>query len=121
MANPIWPPIGGRDVPHRAQQCARTRTSSNPYVVGRPVVGEIGIGLGTVPVFGMPENLEVRLAGLLDDPAMIELLVDRAEQSRMAEAAGAHLLALFGIGSLVGGMMLAILVHRDRHSSCATR
>jgi hypothetical protein len=61
------------------------------------------------------------LAGLLDDPAMIELLVDRAEQSRMAEAAGAHLLALFGIGSLVGGMMLAILVHRDRHSSCATR
>jgi hypothetical protein len=39
----------------------------------------------------------------------------------MAEAAGAHLLALFGIGSLVGGMLLAILVHRDRHSSCATR
>jgi hypothetical protein len=56
-------------------------------VGGRPVVGEIGMGVGATPVFGVPENLEARLAGLIGDPAMVRLLVDRAEQSRMADAA----------------------------------
>jgi hypothetical protein len=82
-------------------------------VGGRPVVGEIGMGVGATPVFGVPENLEARLAGLIGDPAMVRLLVDRAEQSRMADAAGAHLLALVGIGSLVEGMLLAVLLQRD--------
>ena len=51
-------------------------------VGGRPVVGEIGIGLGAPLMFGVPENLEARLAGLIDDVVMVELLVDRAEQRR---------------------------------------
>ena len=83
------------------------------YVAGRPIIGEIRAGLAAAPVFGMPENLESRLTDLINDRELVELLVDRAEQSRMAEAAGAHLLALFGIGSLVEGVLLAILHQRD--------
>lgn len=83
------------------------------YVGGRPVVAEVGADLGGAPVFGMPDDLEARLTRLIDDSRMIALLVDRAEQSRMAQTSGAHLLALFGIGSLVEGLLLAILLHRD--------
>ncbi len=83
------------------------------YVGGRPVVGDVGSGLGAVPVFGMPDDLQARLTRLLDDADMIALLVDRAEQSHMAQGSGAHLLALFGIGSLVEGLLLAVLLHRD--------
>ena len=99
--------------------CTRLNKTLEPeglaiaYVGGRPVVGEIEAGLDTAPVFGMPDNLRTRLAGLIDDPEMIDLLVDRAEQSRMAEAAGAHLLALFGIGSFVEGALMAVLLHRE--------
>jgi hypothetical protein len=82
-------------------------------VSGRPVLGRTVGDLGTAPVFGRPDDLQARLTRLLDDPAMVALLVDRAEQSHRAQQSGAHLLALFGIGSLVEGLLLAVLLHRD--------
>lgn len=80
---------------------------------GRPVLGELGSGLAAVPVFSRPEDLQSRLTRLLDDKNMVTLLVDRAEQSHRAQESGAHLLALFGIGSLVEGLLLAVLLRRD--------
>jgi len=85
------------------------------FVGARPVVGEAGGAFGGTPVFGAPDDLDARLRRLIGDPEVIEILVDRAEQSRLAQAAGAHLLALFGIGSLVEGLVLAVLLERLPH------
>jgi hypothetical protein len=83
------------------------------YVGGRPVVGAIGVGLDGAVTFEMPDDLEIRLGRIIDDAEMVTLLVDRAEQSKRAQASGAHLLALLGIGSLVEGLLLAVLLQRD--------
>ncbi|MGB8995527.1 MAG: hypothetical protein WCC65_09490, partial [Pseudonocardiaceae bacterium] len=54
-----------------------------------------------------------RLHRLLDEPELADLLVDRAEQSRAAQSAGAYLLAVIGIGSFVEGVLLGVLLNRD--------
>lgn len=82
-------------------------------VSGRPVLSVSGAGLGAVPQFSMPDDFGARLAVLFPDPALSALIVDRAEQSGAAQAGGAHLLALFGIGSLLEGLLMATLEHRD--------
>jgi hypothetical protein len=38
------------------------------YVGGRPVVGDIPAGLDATPVFSVPDELEARLARLINDP-----------------------------------------------------
>jgi hypothetical protein len=81
------------------------------YVGGRPVLGELTDDPDQ-PMFSAPEGLENRLSALLTDPRMVMLLVDRAEQSRGAQASGAYLLALFGIGSFVEGLLLSVLMER---------
>jgi hypothetical protein len=81
------------------------------YVGGRPVLGELTDDPDQ-PMFSAPEGLENRLSALLTDPRMVMLLVDRAEQSRRAQASGAYLLALFGIGSFVEGLLLSVLMER---------
>lgn len=82
-------------------------------VAGRPVIGAIEGSLDGIPIFGPPENLAARLSALVQDEAIIELLVDRADQSRMAQSAGAYLLAIFGIGSFVEGLTLSVLTFRE--------
>lgn len=79
------------------------------YVGGRPVLGELSEDTNQ-PMFSAPEGLENRLSALLSDPRVVTLLVDRVEQSRRAQASGAHLLALFGIGSFVEGLLFSVLM-----------
>jgi hypothetical protein len=79
------------------------------YVGGRPVIGELTDNPDQ-PMFSAPEGLENRLRALLADHRVVMLLVDRAEQSRRAQASGAHLLALFGIGSFVEGLLFYVLM-----------
>ncbi len=81
-------------------------------VGGRPVVGEIGRP-GGAPTYGLPDNLEERLRHLLGEDDLAALLVDRAEQTLAAQSAGAHLLAVIGIGSFAEGVLLGVLLHRD--------
>lgn len=81
------------------------------YVGGRPVLGELTDDPDQ-PMFSAPEGLENRLRALLADPRVVMFLVDRVEQSRRAQASGAHLLALFGIGSFVEGLLLSVLMER---------
>ncbi|MFI9387743.1 hypothetical protein [Kutzneria sp. NPDC052558] len=78
------------------------------YVGGRPVLGEL-TDESERPVYGAPVEVERRLRVLLSDEQVIALLVDRIEQSRSAEASGAYLLALFGIGSFVEGLLFTVL------------
>lgn len=81
------------------------------YIGGRPVLGELTDDPDQ-PMFSAPEGLENRLRALLADHRVVTLLVDRAEQTRKAQAAGAHLLALFGIGSFVEGLLFSVLMER---------
>jgi hypothetical protein len=81
------------------------------YIGGRPVLGELTDDPDQ-PMFSAPEGLENRLRTLLADPRVVMLLVDRVEQSRRAQASGAHLLALFGIGSFVEGLLFSVLMER---------
>lgn len=80
------------------------------YVGGRPVIGELSGSEHAV--FTAPENLESRLRALVSDERVVQVLVDRVAQSRACEAAGAHLFALFGIGSFVEGLLYSVLLER---------
>lgn len=82
------------------------------FVGGRPVLGQIDATTAT-PSYGPPDGLSERLHRLLGEQELADLLVDRAEQSRAAQSAGAHLLAVIGIGSFVEGLLLGVLLHRD--------
>ena len=81
-------------------------------VGGRPAIGDLTT-LGAMPVFGLPDNLGPRLTQLINDRQLVDILIDRAEQSSAAQSAGAHLLAVIGIGSFVEGVLLAVLLQRD--------
>lgn len=79
---------------------------------GRPTIASIN-GISNMPVFALPGNLAARLGRLINDRQLVDILVDRAEQSSAAQSAGAHLLAVIGIGSFVEGVLLAVLLQRD--------
>jgi hypothetical protein len=68
-------------------------------------------------MLGVPSQLEQRLACLLSDPNVVAVLSDRARQSQASTDTGAHLLAIFGIGSFVEGLLYAILT--ERHPALA--
>lgn len=86
-------------------------------VGGRPVAGKIGAP-GELPVYGLPDDLSERLHHLLDEPGLAALLVNRAEQSLAAQSAGAHLLAVIGIGSFVEGSCSVCSYTATRMWSC---
>lgn len=81
-------------------------------VAGRPVVSELGVD-GSTPMYSEPAELERRLRSLIKDGGTVEGLLRRAAETRICEAGGAHTFAIIGIGSLVEGMLLAILLERD--------
>ncbi|ALG06254.1 hypothetical protein AOZ06_04300 [Kibdelosporangium phytohabitans] len=78
------------------------------YVGGRPVVGELGSN-GTVKVVLHIEDVEQRLRTLIREEKLIQMLVSRVRESQFAEASGSYLLALFGIGSFVEGLLYSVL------------
>ncbi|MFE2753361.1 hypothetical protein ACFXGA_15330 [Actinosynnema sp. NPDC059335] len=78
------------------------------YVGGRPVVGELGSN-GTVKVVLHVEDVEQRLRKLIGEEKLVQMLVSRVRESQFAEASGSYLLALFGIGSFVEGLLYSVL------------
>lgn len=78
------------------------------YVGGRPVVGELGSN-GTVKVVLHVEDVEQRLRKLIREEKLVQMLVSRVRESQFAEASGSYLLALFGIGSFVEGLLYSVL------------
>ncbi|GAA3760013.1 hypothetical protein [Salinactinospora qingdaonensis] len=82
------------------------------YVEGRPVLGEVGAD-GATPVHSAPPDLERRLRALISDDATAEMQVRRANETQLCEHIGAHTMAIIGIGSLVEGLLLAVLIEHD--------
>jgi hypothetical protein len=82
------------------------------YVSGRPVVAEIGQA-GPSRVVLHLDDVEQRLRRWISDEQLVTLLVNRVRQSQESEAVGAHLLALFGIGSFVEGLLYGVLIERN--------
>lgn len=83
------------------------------YVGHRPVLASLS-GDGTQPVFTEPEEMERRLRSLIRDEATVTVLLRRLDETRICEANGAYTFAIIGIGSLVEGILLAILTERDQ-------
>lgn len=82
------------------------------YVGGRPVLGGLAPDADG-PVFTAPNNLAQRLSRIVSDQQVVDLLVDRVRQSRLSEENGAYLLAVFGIGSFVEGLLFSVLTERE--------
>ncbi|WP_440901926.1 hypothetical protein [Actinosynnema sp.] len=78
---------------------------------GRPVVGELGKN-GAVKVVLRVADVEQRLGRLISEERLVRLLVSRVRESQLAEANGSYLLALFGIGSFVEGVLYSVLIDR---------
>ncbi|MEV4645513.1 hypothetical protein [Saccharopolyspora sp. NPDC049357] len=83
------------------------------YISGRPVLGELTDD-GGEPMFVQPPNLDQRLRGLIESKTTVDVLVKRAKEADICASSGAHTLAIIGIGSFVEGMLLALLIERDR-------
>lgn len=81
------------------------------YSGRRPVLGEL-TDESDRPVYGAPRDVEQRLRRLLSDEQVIDLLIDRIAQCRAAQAAGAYLLVVFGIGSFIKGLLFCALKER---------
>jgi hypothetical protein len=79
------------------------------YAGGRPVVGERGAN-GTTNVVLHLDDVQQRLRKLIGEEQLVELLVSRVRQSQLSEASGSYLLALFGIGSFVEGLLYSVLI-----------
>jgi hypothetical protein len=82
------------------------------YVGGRPVLGGLVMDADS-PVFTAPDHLAQRLTRIVSDQQVVDLLVDRVRQSRLSEENGAYLLAVFGIGSFVEGLLFSVLTERE--------
>lgn len=79
---------------------------------GRPVLGMLGERPGEI-AFVVPDDLAERLERLISDHTMVDLLAKRAKEAQLCANAGAHALALIGIGSFVEGMLLAVLAEHN--------
>lgn len=82
------------------------------YVSGRPVMGELGAEDEAPKVVLHAEEVEQRLRRLIGEEKLVRLLVSRLRESQRAEASGSYLLALFGIGSFVEGVLYSVLIDR---------
>jgi hypothetical protein len=78
-------------------------------VGGVPILGELNVA-GSSPVFSEPPDFERRLRELVRDRPTADALVKRAAETRIAEHGGAYTLAIIGIGSVVEGLLLALLL-----------
>jgi hypothetical protein len=83
------------------------------YVGQRPVLTGVS-GDGEYPVYTEPDDMERRLHALIKDAATVQVLMNRLAETRICEANGAFTFAIIGIGSLVEGILLAILTERDK-------
>ncbi len=83
------------------------------YVGQRPVLAGVS-GDGNQPVYTEPDDMERRLRVLIKDEATVQVLMNRLAETRICEANGAYTFAIIGIGSLVEGILLAILTERDK-------
>ncbi|MFI7062187.1 hypothetical protein ACIBL3_14480 [Kribbella sp. NPDC050124] len=83
------------------------------YVGHRPVLAQLS-GDGTHPVFTEPEEMERRLRSIIADDATVTGLLRRLGETRICEANGAYTFAIIGIGSLVEGILHAVLTERDQ-------
>lgn len=79
---------------------------------GRPVLGELGAN-GSIPTFSEPPDFEQRLRHLISDSRSVDVLVKRVTETRICEQGGAHTMAIIGIGSVVEGLLLALLLEHD--------
>lgn len=83
-------------------------------ISGRPVIGELIAGSdGSSLAFSEPPEFEQRMRALLRDSNTADALARRIAETRIAQSGGAHTLALIGIGSIVEGLLLALLIERD--------
>lgn len=82
------------------------------YVAGRPVLGELSPD-GSGPHYTEPPDLEARVRRLVRDEATVAVLGRRIAETRICEHGGAHTMAIIGIGSVVEGLLLALLTERD--------
>ncbi|GAA0957351.1 hypothetical protein GCM10009554_68020 [Kribbella koreensis] len=83
------------------------------YVGQRPVLAGVS-GDGSQPVYTEPDDLERRLHVLIKDGATVQVLMNRLAETRICEANGAYTFAIIGIGSLVEGILLAVLTDKDK-------
>ncbi len=100
------------DFRHSINERLRPERLVVTLVGGRPVLGELNVD-GSSPVFSEPPDFEQRLRRLLRDGSTADALVKRAAETRIAEQGGAHTLAIIGIGSVVEGLLLALLLEND--------
>lgn len=80
-------------------------------VGGRPVLGELGAD-GTAQ-YAEPDGLEERLRHLVLDEISAEMLVNRLTEARLCMRNGAYTMTVIGLGSLVEGLLHAVLTERD--------
>ncbi|WP_435069890.1 hypothetical protein [Amycolatopsis thermoflava] len=81
-------------------------------VGGRPVVGQVGAD-GSAPTFAEPPDLRGRLEKLISDPATVDVLMGRVEETRICFSNGAYRMATIGIGTFIEGLLLSVLLERD--------
>jgi hypothetical protein len=82
------------------------------FVSGRPVIGGLAED-GTTTVYSAPADLEERIERLIQNRETAEFLINRARETKICETSGAYTLAIIGIGSLIEGLLMAILIQRD--------
>ncbi|GAA4666281.1 hypothetical protein [Amycolatopsis dongchuanensis] len=83
------------------------------YASGRPVVGSLEQG-GEHATFSAPADFRARLERLLADRLTVDMLMNRLEETRICESGGAYTMAVIGIGSIVEGLLLQLLLERDK-------
>lgn len=80
-------------------------------VNGRPVLGEVGSD--GAAHYSAPEDLPQRLPRLIQDSTAIQRLLNRVREAELCQRAGAHTMAIIGIGSFVEGLLYSLFMERD--------
>ncbi|WP_222853763.1 hypothetical protein [Fodinicola acaciae] len=78
------------------------------FVGRQPVVAELGHD-GLTPFFSAPPDLEQRIRSIIRDDRTVAVLSRRAAETVACEQVGAHTMAIIGIGSLIEGVLMAVL------------
>lgn len=82
------------------------------YVGGRPILSELtenGVG----QYFIEPPELEQRITSLITDDDTSLVLNRRVAETRVCQHGGAYTMAIIGIGSIIEGLLFALLAERD--------
>jgi hypothetical protein len=81
-------------------------------VSGRPVLARLDAREALL-IYTAPDDLEIRLPRLVEDQAMVDVLLDRISQAKACEGTKAYLMALIAVGSFIEGLLYAVLTERD--------